>query len=125
MSKIPVAPSQASVDMEVSRPSIDIVLRKHNLTIDDLVTCGKEGLIAYKKCYDRYGDPLDVLEPDHNVRHKFFASFMLMLGYLEKDSVNVTVTQVSQAEKELLDAYKRLPTVGRIPKKVVGIEETT
>lgn len=97
---------EADIESTV-RPIIDDVLRKHKLSIDDLVKCGKEGLLAMKEIggYDEEGDKREV--PDYNVRHKYFDSFMNLLGYLKPGSVNVNVVQISAEEKELIEAYKR------------------
>lgn len=91
----------------IDKPSIDAVLRKHNLTIDDLILCGKRGLNAKKVIKDRDGDFVEELD-DFNVQHKFFASFMLMLGYLKESSVSVNVAQISTEERDLMDAYRRV-----------------
>ncbi len=88
------------------RIPIDAVLRKHNLSIDDLIKCGREGLLATRIVRDRFGDVV-AEDPDNATRHKFFASFLELLGYMKKDSVNVQVVNISAEEKELLDAYKR------------------
>lgn len=87
--------------------SVEEILKKQNLTIDDLIKCGREGLGAVKTRSSKYGD---IEEADYNVRHKFFASFMELLGYMKKDSVSVQVVNVSPAERELLEAYRRVPT---------------
>lgn len=98
----PVRPPASS-----PRPPIDDILRKHNLSIDDLVKCGREGLLATKESnqFNEDGDRLEV--PDYNVRHKYFDSFMNLLGYLKPSSLSVNVVQVSNEERELLEAYKR------------------
>lgn len=90
-----------------SKPTVEEILKKQNLTIDDLIKCGKEGLTAVKRMYDRDGDLIDDPEPDYNVRHKFFASFLELLGLMKKDSVSVQVVNISAEERALLDAYSR------------------
>lgn len=90
-----------------SRPTIDEILHKQKLTIDDLFKCANDGLKAEKVVRDKYGDEV-CREPDHIIRHKFFESLANMLQYLKPSSVNVQVLQVSEKEKELLNAYKRV-----------------
>lgn len=103
--------TSVETDLPVEKPTIDVVLRKHNLSIDDLIKCGKEGLLANKDSskFDEDGNIIEI--PDHNIRHKYFDSFMNLLGYLKPNSVNVSVVQVSKEEKELLEAYKNNPSI--------------
>ncbi len=90
-----------------SRPPIDAVLRKHNLSIDDLIKCGREGLLATRIVRDRFGDVV-AEDPDNATRHKFFASFLELLGYMKKDNINVTqVMNITAEERGYLDAYKK------------------
>lgn len=92
---------------EISRPTIDAILKQQNLTTEDLFKCAKDGLSANKIVRDKYGDVVDV-EPDHNVRHKFFESLANMLQYLKPQSVNVQVVNISAEEREIIEAYKSL-----------------
>lgn len=85
--------------------SVEEILQKQNLSIDDLVICGKQGLQAKRIVRDRYGDVI-AEDPDMATRHKFFASFLELLGYMKRDSVNVQVVNISPEENELLEAYK-------------------
>lgn len=89
------------------RTPIETVLRKHGLGLDDFVVALKEGLSASKDLKDRYGDLIETI-PDHNTRHKFFASGMELLGYIKSSAgVNVNIVNISKEERELIDAYKR------------------
>lgn len=85
-------------------PEILSVISKHNLSVDDLIKCGKEGLSATRDIKDRDGDIIDTV-PDWNIRHKFFSSFMELLGYLDGPGTRVVVS--SESKKEAEEAYKR------------------
>ncbi len=100
---LPVTDNKFLSDLETL--PIYQVLKSNNITIEDLMKCGKEGLIATRSIKDKYGDVVEV-EPDHNVRHKYFDSMLNMLQILKPASVNVQMVNISAEEKELLDSYK-------------------
>ena len=83
---------------------IDEVVRRHGLTIDDLVKCGKAGLEANRDVKDRDGDVVDTI-PDWNVRHKFFSSFLELLGYLNGPGTNIQIN--TEGKKQAEEAYRR------------------
>ncbi len=87
--------------------SINDILKKNKISVDDLIRCGKEGLLATKEGggFDEEGEKIEV--PDYNVRHKYFDSFLNLLGLLKSNNVNVQVVQISTEEKELMEAYRR------------------
>lgn len=94
--------------------TIEEILHKQRLSIDDLVRCGKDGLEAQKIIRDRYGNEVGT-EPDFPTRHKFFASFLELLGYMKKDTnITVGVNNMSPEEKEWLAAYKRTPSTSGV-----------
>jgi hypothetical protein len=89
-----------------TRQDIDIVVRRHGLTIDDLVRCGKGGLEAVRTIKDRDGDLVDEV-PDWNVRHKFFSSFMELLGYIKGQGVTVNnVTQIMELDRDKEEKFQ-------------------
>lgn len=94
-----------SISAVETKPSIDEVLNKHKVTVDDFVQCLKRGLTATKVIKDRDGEVVDEV-PDLNAQHKFFATGMELLGYLHGSSTVVNVN-TSQERKEADEAYKR------------------
>lgn len=101
-----VIPNIDEAVLNTVRPTIDAILKKQNLSVDDLFKCAKDGLLAERVVRDKWGDEVD-REPDHAIRHRFFESLANMLQYLKPTSVNVQVVQVSAEERELIDSYKR------------------
>ncbi len=98
-------------DIETSsRPTIEDVIKKHKLSIDDLIVCAKEGLKATRDGHDYDDDGDKVQIPDHNVRHKYLESLLNILGYLKPQSISIQNVQISTEEKELLEAYKQTTT---------------
>lgn len=89
------------------KDDINSVIRKHGLTIDDLVKCGKDGLMAERVIKDRDGDEVDRV-PDWNVRHKFFSSFLELLGYLKGNGTVVNNMVVGESKRLGDEAYNRL-----------------
>lgn len=90
------------------RPEIEALLRRHNLSVDDLIKCGKGGLVATKEIKDRDGDIVDSV-PDWNVRHKFFASFLELVGLLHGVGTTIKIG-TSEEKKQADEAYKRWRT---------------
>ncbi len=94
--------------VEVMKENIDLVVAKHGVTVDDFVVCMKGGLSATRDIKDRDGDIIDTI-PDWNVRHKFFATGLELLGYLRGNSTVVNVVN-TEAKKEAEEAFKRWRT---------------
>lgn len=88
----------------VIRPSIDDVVKKHGVSVDDFVKCMKGGLSATRMVKDDMGISEEVA--DWNVRHKFFATGMELLGYLRGSGTTVNVNQTEE-KKEAEEAFKR------------------
>ncbi len=99
--------TSSTIKSDNKNPSIDDILAKNKISIDDLIKCGKDGLTATKEGhgFDEDGEKIEV--PDYNVRHKYFDSFLNLLGLLKNNSVNVQVVNISKEENELLEAYRR------------------
>ena len=81
------------------------LLTKHGCSLDELIKVGVEGMKSTRIVRDRYGDVV-AEDPDGQTRHKYFASFIELLGLIKKESINVSVVNISQRERELLDAYR-------------------
>lgn len=96
----------ASKDPSLKTNPIESILNEEHYSLKDLVQCGIEGLKATKSIRDAYGEVHDDM-PDYNIRHKYFESFMSLLGHMKANSVNVQVVQISKEERDLLEAYKR------------------
>ena len=94
----------------INKPSIDAILDKHNVTVDDFVNCMKRGLNATKDIKDRDGDLIETV-PDLNVQHKFFVSGMELLGYL-KGHGDINIHTDSEDKKQAQEAYLRWRSLG-------------
>jgi hypothetical protein len=93
-------------DLVLSSPdktAIGEICRRHRLSVDDLVKCGREGLEATKIVKVQYGEDEEV--PDWSTRHKFFASFMELLGYLKGPGTTVNVGR--EAEAKVIEALSK------------------
>lgn len=89
-----------------NKEKLDAALKKHGFKIDDLVTCGIRGMNAKKLVRDSYGDVLEELE-DHATQHKFFHSFLLLLGMIKEGGSTTQVVVISPQEREIVEAMKR------------------
>ena len=101
---------ESKILVENKKPTIDDVVRRHGLSVDDLVRCGKGGLEATRQIKDRDGDLVEEV-PDWNVRHKFFSSFLELLGYINGPGTTVNVG-ATEEKKEAEAAYKRWRELG-------------
>lgn len=92
--------------IENNRDALNAVLKKHKFSVDDLVSCGIRGMAAKKYVRDSHGDIVEELD-DHGVQHKFFHSFLLLMGLIKEGGSTTQVVVISPQEKELLEAYKK------------------
>jgi hypothetical protein len=94
-------------DDDTSKPTIESILTKHNISVDDFVKCLKRGLSATRAIKDRDGDIIDTVE-DLNVQHKFFASGMELLGYLKGNGTTINNNFEHTPEgREIISMYRK------------------
>ena len=91
--------------MDTELININDVVAKHNVTVDDFVECMKGGLSATKDIKDIDGEFIDSV-PDWNVRHKFFATGLELLGYLRGNGTNITNNIISAEAKKMNEEFK-------------------